>query len=116
MQNHKKLNRLLISDEIAKTLKMPGRKTSHLSFHFNKNDLQTHSRLGLAIPKRNAKRAIDRNRIKRLIRENFRKDASANFADVVVKLNKQVGLKTKHRLREKERIEIRKQIQQIFLQ
>jgi len=35
------------------------------------NDLG-YPRLGLAISKKNAKRAIDRNRIKRLIRESFR--------------------------------------------
>lgn len=32
----------------------------------------THPRLGLAIAKKCAKRAVDRNRIKRLIRESFR--------------------------------------------
>lgn len=31
-------------------------------------------RLGLAISKKNAKRAVDRNRIKRLIRESFRQN------------------------------------------
>lgn len=33
-------------------------------------------RLGLAISKKNAKRAVDRNRIKRLIRESFRQNRS----------------------------------------
>ena len=36
-----------------------------------KNDL-AHPRLGLAISKKCAKRAVDRNRIKRLFRESFR--------------------------------------------
>jgi len=36
-----------------------------------KNDLE-HPRLGLAISKKCAKRAVDRNRIKRLFRESFR--------------------------------------------
>jgi len=31
-----------------------------------------HSRLGLAIAKKNIKRAVDRNKIKRLVRESFR--------------------------------------------
>jgi ribonuclease P protein component len=31
-----------------------------------------HSRLGICIPKKQIPRAVDRNRIKRLIRENFR--------------------------------------------
>ncbi|RDH82683.1 MAG: ribonuclease P protein component [endosymbiont of Galathealinum brachiosum] len=34
-------------------------------------------RLGLAISKKNAKRAVDRNRIKRLIRESFRQNLHA---------------------------------------
>lgn len=33
-----------------------------------------HARLGLAISKRSLKRAVDRNRIKRLVRESFRTD------------------------------------------
>jgi ribonuclease P protein component len=36
-----------------------------------KNDIG-HARLGLAIAKKSVKLAVDRNRIKRLIRENFR--------------------------------------------
>ena len=36
--------------------------------------LQQSARLGLAISKKNAKRAVDRNRIKRLIRESFRQN------------------------------------------
>ncbi len=37
-----------------------------------KNEL-SHPRLGLAIAKKNVKHAVDRNRIKRLLRESFRK-------------------------------------------
>ena len=33
---------------------------------------EEHARLGLAIAKKSAKRAVDRNRIKRIIRESFR--------------------------------------------
>jgi len=39
-----------------------------------KTDLRLSPRLGLAISKKNAKRAVDRNRIKRLIRESFRQN------------------------------------------
>lgn len=39
---------------------------------FGNNDGET-ARLGLAISKRCSKRAVDRNRIKRLIRESFRR-------------------------------------------
>lgn len=40
-------------------------------------------RLGLAISKRRAKRAVDRNRIKRVVRESFR-HAAADLPDVDV--------------------------------
>jgi ribonuclease P protein component len=41
------------------------------SVRYRVNDLG-HPRLGLAISKRVSKRAVDRNRIKRLVRESFR--------------------------------------------
>jgi ribonuclease P protein component len=112
MHKHSKKHKLLLSQEIAETLKMPGPKTSHLSFHLKESIDQENSRLGLAIPKKKARRAIDRNRIKRLIRENFRKASISPIADLVVKLNRPVGQQTRGRLREKERVSIRKQIQQ----
>jgi ribonuclease P protein component len=42
------------------------------SVRYRANDLG-HPRLGLAISKRVSKRAVDRNRIKRLVRESFRR-------------------------------------------
>lgn len=52
----------------AQPVKLKDRYFTVLS---RKNDLMQ-SRLGLAISKRQLKRAVDRNRVKRLIRENFR--------------------------------------------
>ena len=114
MHKHSKPHKLLSAKEIADTLKMPGPKTSHLSFHIKESTDQENSRLGLAIPKKKARRAIDRNRIKRLIRENFRKTSVLPISDVVVKLNRAIGSQTRGRLREKERVFIRKQIQLHF--
>ncbi|HFD33338.1 MAG TPA: ribonuclease P protein component [Gammaproteobacteria bacterium] len=56
---------------------------------------QSHPRLGLAIAKKSVKRAVDRNRIKRLLRESFRHkqhqlppiDIIAMCRPVVVQLN-----------------------------
>jgi ribonuclease P protein component len=43
-------------------------------FHVRyQNNALGHARLGLAISKRVSKRAVDRNRIKRLLRESFRR-------------------------------------------
>lgn len=48
-----------------------------------KNEL-TYSRIGISIPKRQIRRAVDRNRIKRVIRENFRnRQKESSNIDVV---------------------------------
>ena len=48
------------------------------------NDLE-HPRLGLAISRRYAPRAVDRNRIKRVVRENFRSNATTmGPVDIIV--------------------------------
>jgi ribonuclease P protein component len=44
----------------------------------------THARLGLTVSRRNAKRAVDRNRIKRLARESFRHQLALPPWDFVV--------------------------------
>ncbi|MGV6810251.1 MAG: ribonuclease P protein component [bacterium] len=49
------------------------------------NTTEAQARLGLAIAKKCAKRAVDRNRIKRLIRESFRvQQATLPAVDIVV--------------------------------
>ncbi len=42
------------------------------------------ARLGLAIAKRVARRAVDRNRIKRLVRESIRQESTLPIVDLVV--------------------------------
>ena len=59
--------------------------------------------LGIAVAKKLAKRAVDRNKLKRMIRETVRCSQGAGFNnDVVVKLKKPIGSQTRGRLRKKE--------------
>jgi len=53
-----------------------------------KNDLD-HPRLGLAIAKKNIKKAVDRNVIKRTVRENFRMQQHLGNMDIVVLARKE---------------------------
>ena len=67
--------------------------------------------LGIAVAKRLVKRAVDRNRLKRMVRELVWTAQSTNLkGDVVVKLNKPIGRQTRGRLRKKEKDLLRQQI------
>jgi ribonuclease P protein component len=60
--------------------------------------------LGIAVAKKLAKRAVDRNRLKRMIRELiWTAQANALNKDVVVKLKKPIGRQTQGKLRKKEK-------------
>jgi ribonuclease P protein component len=64
--------RLLKPSEFKHVFDQPNKASTFSFLTFSRENQSTHSRVGLAISKKNAKRAVDRNRIKRLIRENFR--------------------------------------------
>lgn len=67
--------------------------------------------LGIAVAKKLAKRAVDRNRLKRMIRETVRSAKATSInSDVVVKLKKPIGRETRGRLRRKEKEILRTQI------
>jgi len=67
--------------------------------------------LGIAVAKKLAKRAVDRNQLKRMIRELVRSaQASGLRSDVVVKLKKPIGRETRGRLRGKEKEGLQAQI------
>lgn len=65
--------------------------------------------LGIAVAKKLAKRAVDRNRLKRMIRETIRTSVGLK-SDAVVKLKKPIGRETRGRLRKHEHDLLRKQI------
>lgn len=58
------------------------------------NDLDT-ARLGIAVSKKNVRKAVQRNRIKRIIRETFRKNReSLGAIDIVVLARRGVSEKS----------------------
>jgi len=71
--------------------------------------------LGVAVAKKLAKRAVDRNRLKRMIRELvWTAQANTLKKDVVVKLKKPIGRETRGRLRKKEKETLRSQISELL--
>ena len=67
--------------------------------------------LGIAVAKKLVKRAVDRNQLKRMIRELVRSaQATRLSSDVVVKLKKPIGRETRGKLRSKEKAALRTQI------
>ena len=77
--------RLLKPAEFSRVFKQAIRSSDrHFTILASGNKF-AYPRLGLAISKKNAKRAVDRNRIKRIIRESFRQHQSQlPAADFVV--------------------------------
>ena len=71
--------------------------------------------LGIAVAKKLAKRAVDRNQLKRMIRELIKGAQATNLnSDVVVKLKKPIGRETRGRLRSKEKVGLRTQIAELI--
>jgi ribonuclease P protein component len=67
--------------------------------------------LGIAVAKKLVKRAVDRNQLKRMIREVMRTtNTSKPRGDVVVKLKKPIGRDSRGRLRKQEKDVLREQI------
>lgn len=64
--------RLLKAAEYSRVFKNPVRLSDRYLTILAVPSEKSFARLGLAISKKNARRAVDRNRIKRLIRESFR--------------------------------------------
>ena len=84
----KKKNRLLDKKKFDSVFQSPSKTSDkYFTLLFCKNN-KSYSRLGLVISKKKCKLAVNRNKIKRIIRESFRTNKnSLNGYDVVV-LNK----------------------------
>ena len=91
LNNFSKRYRLITGSDYQQVFKDPQKvSTPDLLFLYCKNN-RTHSRLGLAIAKKQLPLAVDRNRIKRLIRESYRKRrVNLSSIDIVVMARKSV--------------------------
>ncbi|MGD2119935.1 MAG: ribonuclease P protein component [Chromatiales bacterium] len=72
----RKANRLLRAVEFQSVFEHPVRSVDACFTILAKQNQSATARLGLAISKKNLRRAVDRNRIKRLARESFRRNAA----------------------------------------
>ena len=72
--------------------------------------------LGIAVAKKLAKRAVDRNRLKRFIRESTRQPHSAILEthDIVIRLKKPIGQTTRGRLRSMEFSTLKQQLAELI--
>ncbi|MEJ2141927.1 MAG: ribonuclease P protein component [Gammaproteobacteria bacterium] len=64
--------RLLKAAEFKHVFARPVRQSNNTMTLLARENKLNHARLGLAISKKQLRRAVDRNRIKRLVRESFR--------------------------------------------
>ncbi len=79
--------------------------------YFASPDADLKPDLGIAVAKKLVKRAVDRNQLKRMIREVMRTtNTSKPRGDVVVKLKKPIGRDSRGRLRKQEKDVLREQI------
>jgi len=101
--------RMITASDYRQVFSKPKRvSTPNLLFLFNSNQQPT-SRLGLAIAKKQLPLAVDRNRVKRLIRESFRtKRTEISSLDIVVMARKS--------LLNMDNTEIRLQLDQLWRQ
>ena len=76
--------RLLRKRDFDGVFKKPARSSDHFFTILFSQGSTTQPRMGLAIAKKAAKRAVDRNRIKRLCRESFRQQDNLPVVDLVV--------------------------------
>ncbi len=85
-------NRLLKAADFSRVFRQPKKSADEcFTILWRKNDLD-YARLGLAISKKNVRRAVDRNRLKRLIRESFRhKISRLPSVDIVIMSRRQIA-------------------------
>ncbi len=91
--------RLIRGDEYSWVFARADRSRDHCFTVLARKRGGNGSRLGLAVSKKAVRRAVDRNRVKRMVRESFRKEREAlRGLDVVVVARQGVGRRTRSEL------------------
>jgi ribonuclease P protein component len=104
-------NQPLNSARISKVLKTRPKTSLYWALYLMSAQEGKRPDLGIALAKKNAKRAVDRNRLKRMVRQLLWKAQNTTLnGDVVVKLNKSIGRDTRGKLRKKEKDLLRQQL------
>lgn len=85
-------NRLLKPKEFERVFNKPFKKVGSFLVCFSRKNELARARLGLVITKRRFKRAVDRNKIRRLVRESFRLYSSQLGAVDIIILTKTMTL------------------------
>ena len=104
------------SAKISELLKTRPKASLYWGLYLASTEDGAKADLGIAVAKKLAKRAVDRNRLKRMIRELVRTAQTTHLStcDVVVKLKKPIGRETRGRLRKKEKTLLCKQIAELI--
>lgn len=90
-----KTKRLLSTAEFNAVFKKSNHRFRQDAFQLiARTQLSSNSRLGLVIPKKMLKKAVYRNRLKRLIRDEFRRWHAFQSCDVVVILRQKIAPET----------------------
>lgn len=103
--------RLSDPEMIRKTLQQKPTLSNYIAKHFSPGES---SGLALTVPKKMAKRAVDRNKVKRIIREIFRQAQARDNGAVVFKLKKPVGRATQGKLRQAEYQLLKQEIESLM--
>ena len=97
--------RLLDPGAYRRVFERPVRSTDALFTVLARPGESSGARLGLAISKKQLKRAVERNRVKRLVRESFRRNRTRLTAlDLVVLARRDTGHASSSQLRESLRL------------
>jgi len=88
--------RLATGKDFTRVFEKPRKvRANGFTFYLRENDMGQ-ARLGLAVPKKAVRLAVDRNRIKRLVRESFRQQSGLGSVDIVFLAYKGIDERTNH--------------------